>query len=258
MVPPMVALTEREYDAILAIVAAAAEGTADEPLPRPVLDAIRRLVPPADTCAFFLGLPWDRPTRRTWVSGEYVPWSEDERSLLDRFRAQSVTQAPPLHVGLAVRVSDFMDQRQYRRTDLYQAVGRRHGIEYSLDYWMRCPAGIARGLSFDSSTRDFDDVDAAVVEVLGRHLARLLARFDPPRADGRAGGAHLTDRQREILAWVAQGETNDVIADRLSISTHTVRKHLENTFTALGVHTRAAAIAVAYRDADRHADSEAG
>jgi DNA-binding CsgD family transcriptional regulator len=254
----MVALTEREYDAILAIVAAAAEGTADEPLPPPVLDAIRRLVPPADTCAFFAGLPWDRSTRRVWVSGAYLPWTEPEWSLLDRFRAQSGIQAPPLHVGLAVRISDFMDQPTYRRTDLYQTVGRRHGIEYSLDYWIRCPAGVARGLTFDSSTRDFGDIDAAVIEVLGRHLARLLARFDPPRADRRAGGARLTDRQREILAWVAQGDTNEVIAHRLSISAHTVRKHLENTFTVLGVHTRAAAIAVAYREMEGRADSNGG
>ncbi len=50
----------------------------------------------------------------------------------------------------------------------------------------------------------------------------------------------------EVLAWVARGRTNGEIASALSLSAHTVRKHLENAFERLGVHSRAAAIARAY------------
>lgn len=51
----------------------------------------------------------------------------------------------------------------------------------------------------------------------------------------------LTARERDVLALVAQGKTNDQIAQRLWLSPGTVRKHLENTYRKLGVRTRTAA-----------------
>lgn len=52
----------------------------------------------------------------------------------------------------------------------------------------------------------------------------------------------LTDRQREVLALLRSGRSNLEIGDVLGISEHTVRKHLERVFRALGVRTRAEAI----------------
>jgi DNA-binding CsgD family transcriptional regulator len=54
----------------------------------------------------------------------------------------------------------------------------------------------------------------------------------------------LTPREREILAWVARGSTNSEIAEALWIAPTTVRKHLENVYAKLGVHTRTAAAAL--------------
>jgi DNA-binding CsgD family transcriptional regulator len=53
----------------------------------------------------------------------------------------------------------------------------------------------------------------------------------------------LTAREREILALVAEGRTNADIAERLWVSPGTVRKHLDNVYAKLGVHTRTAAAA---------------
>ena len=53
----------------------------------------------------------------------------------------------------------------------------------------------------------------------------------------------LTSREREVLAWVAQGKTNREIARILWITPSTVRKHLENTYRKLGVTNRVAAVA---------------
>ncbi len=53
----------------------------------------------------------------------------------------------------------------------------------------------------------------------------------------------LTRRERQILAWVARGNTNHEIAEMLWIAPSTVRKHLENIYAKLGVHTRTAAAA---------------
>ena len=70
----------------------------------------------------------------------------------------------------------------------------------------------------------------------------------PAEADGRDGAAEiLSGREREVLGHVAAGATNRQIAEALSISQHTVDRHLENIFAKLGVNNRAAATAWAYR-----------
>jgi DNA-binding NarL/FixJ family response regulator len=51
----------------------------------------------------------------------------------------------------------------------------------------------------------------------------------------------LTPRVAEVLLWVAQGKTNADIATILSISESTVKKHLLEIFSVLGVETRSAA-----------------
>jgi DNA-binding CsgD family transcriptional regulator len=55
----------------------------------------------------------------------------------------------------------------------------------------------------------------------------------------------LRERRRratgEILDLVAEGRTNSEIAERLWLSSGTVRKHLDNVYAKLGVHTRTAA-----------------
>ncbi|MGO8786577.1 MAG: helix-turn-helix transcriptional regulator [Terriglobia bacterium] len=51
----------------------------------------------------------------------------------------------------------------------------------------------------------------------------------------------LSQREREVLAWVAQGKTNGEIATILGRKLGTVRKHLEHIFQKLGVETRTAA-----------------
>lgn len=69
-------------------------------------------------------------------------------------------------------------------------------------------------------------------------------RWPAPRERSEVGG--LSERELEILAHVASGQTNREIAADLTISPHTVGRHLENIFAKLGVSGRAAAIAYAY------------
>lgn len=57
----------------------------------------------------------------------------------------------------------------------------------------------------------------------------------------------LTRREIEVLRLVAEGLSNDSIADRLSVSEHTVHRHLANILNKLDVPTRAAAVAQAAR-----------
>ena len=58
----------------------------------------------------------------------------------------------------------------------------------------------------------------------------------------QSGCVTLTEREREVLDWVAQGKTNWEIGAILHISAGTVRRHLENIYTKLNVHCRVAAV----------------
>jgi DNA-binding NarL/FixJ family response regulator len=55
----------------------------------------------------------------------------------------------------------------------------------------------------------------------------------------------LSTREAEVLALVARGHTNAVIAEQLFVGPSTVKTHLENVYRKLGVRSRAAAVAVA-------------
>ncbi len=53
----------------------------------------------------------------------------------------------------------------------------------------------------------------------------------------------LSVREREVLALLARGLTNQEIADEINVSENTVRFHLKNVFSKLGVNNRTEAVA---------------
>ena len=57
----------------------------------------------------------------------------------------------------------------------------------------------------------------------------------------------LTEREADVLVWIATGKSNRDISDILGISARTVNKHLEQVFVKLGVENRATAAALAIR-----------
>ncbi len=57
----------------------------------------------------------------------------------------------------------------------------------------------------------------------------------------------LTEREREVLALIAEDETNQAIANRLSISVKTVERHRENIMQKLNLHTRTELVKYAIR-----------
>lgn len=77
-------------------------------------------------------------------------------------------------------------------------------------------------------------------------LAPASAMLDADQRE-RDGRSRLTQREREVLDLVAEGMTDAQIGAALWISGGTVRRHLENVYGKLGVHTRTAAVRVAHR-----------
>jgi DNA-binding NarL/FixJ family response regulator len=69
---------------------------------------------------------------------------------------------------------------------------------------------------------------------------RLVTQLRAPAQDA------LSERELEVLALIAQGETNRGAAARLFISEATVKTHLLHIYAKLGVGDRAAAVAAGY------------
>ena len=57
----------------------------------------------------------------------------------------------------------------------------------------------------------------------------------------------VTEREAEVLLWIARGKSNRDIAEILDLSPRTVNKHLEQIYAKLGVENRASAAALAVR-----------
>lgn len=76
----------------------------------------------------------------------------------------------------------------------------------------------------------------------------FVRRFvSPEAASEESEAAHLTLREQEVLEHISAGATNARIAQQAGISVRTAQKHVENLFTKLGVHDRAALVAEAFR-----------
>jgi PAS domain S-box-containing protein len=79
-------------------------------------------------------------------------------------------------------------------------------------------------------------------ELLGLVRERLTA---PPAAE--ATGDPLTRRELEILKMIATGVSTKAAADKLHVSSATVRNHVQNILGKLGAHSRLEAVAMATR-----------
>jgi DNA-binding CsgD family transcriptional regulator len=142
-------------------------------------------------------------------------------------------------------ISDFLTAGQLHRLDYWDQVLRPSGIEHQLRLWLPAPRGRSWLFQFSRLRRqgDFDDAERTLLGFLRPFLIAVRDRFEFRLAMRPPGDGTLTDREAEILSWVARGKSNQEIALLLFVSQHTIRKHLENSFRKLGVHTRAAAVA---------------
>ena len=83
---------------------------------------------------------------------------------------------------------------------------------------------------------------AATRSLIARYLSRP-DRGDIPSPERLSG---LTDREREVLALVGRGMSNEDIAGHLTVSPHTVKTHVNRAMAKLGAHDRAQLVVIAY------------
>jgi DNA-binding NarL/FixJ family response regulator len=93
--------------------------------------------------------------------------------------------------------------------------------------------------------------DAVVAPRITRRLLETFAHRLPVGDDSAAAAdarvALLTQREREVLAEVAQGRSNAEIAERLFLSESTIKTHVGRILPKLGLRDRVQAVVFAYQ-----------
>ncbi len=78
--------------------------------------------------------------------------------------------------------------------------------------------------------------------VIGEFVAKRVRRPVP-----HPGLRELTERERQVVALVAEGLANEEIAERLVVSPPTARTHVSRAMGKLGVHDRAQLVVIAFQ-----------
>jgi DNA-binding CsgD family transcriptional regulator len=240
----MAGISERDAAALLEIVHVGASETGVDPFPSSVLHALVELIP-SDACVGYQ--EGDIIGRFRCIEGVRILGALPSAAIKEALHALGWQN--PLHCRLhareqrVLRISDYFERRERRKLEWDAAVWRPYGVDDGLRLWLPAPPGRARSIYLERGGKNYTNRELRLLSLLRPHLARMRANAELRR---RLAGDHgLSAREAEVLGWIAYGKTNVQIARVLFVSPHTVRKHIENIFEKLGVHTRTEAAAFA-------------
>jgi DNA-binding NarL/FixJ family response regulator len=115
----------------------------------------------------------------------------------------------------------------------------------SVEYVLEVLRGVARGQTW------------LPVAETGNVLSLLFHQQDS-RGDNALAPIGLTLREHQVLDCLADGAGRSEVAARLNISVNTVRTHMQNIMTKLGVHSALEAIAMVRRRSQSHPGDRSG
>ena len=110
---------------------------------------------------------------------------------------------------------------------------------------------VQKGSSLSELLNAMRDVVQGEIVLPTSILVGLLKRVPRDAASSyhaANGWEPLTDREKEVLALLSRGRTGEAIAMELHISPLTVRTHIRNLLSKLGVHSRLEAVAFGLRN----------
>ncbi|WP_038552674.1 alpha/beta fold hydrolase [Nocardia nova] len=179
----------------------------------------------------------------------FVPGADNaEREWFARFQRLSATAeqaARSLSAAYALDATEYLAAITVPTTVLHRRDDRAVPFALGADVARRVPRATFVELRGEDHFPWRGDATAVADEILRGLGHPVRSRLVPP-------GPHaLTDREREILRLVAEGLTDAQIGERLTLSPHTIHRHVANARTKLGVRSRAAAAAALRADRPR-------
>jgi DNA-binding CsgD family transcriptional regulator len=160
-----------------------------------------------------------------------------------------------------VRISDVLSLRTLRELAIYSEFLNPLGVDRQMAIASRRVDGSAAVLVVSRKGREFsgpekarlaafiphvnaaertaDAIDQRQADSTTQHAGDLFARVAPSTLKA---SLTITEREAEIVWWLAHGKTDAEIATICGMSKRTVQKHCENVYRKLGVECRTAAV----------------
>ena len=192
----------------------------------------------------------DEPPRRRWAEGVAIECllalgeHADARRALDEFAHFSQSHGSPRLAAELSRARARLHAADGSVDQADAAIAEAEGIHRRIgDRWELARTLLAAG-EVHRRARRRARARASLREALelfvflgsglwARQARDELSRIDAPRASGG-----LTPTQRRVAELVAGGMRNRQVADRLSMSVHTVEAHLSAVYRSLGIRSR--------------------
>ena len=149
---------------------------------------------------------------------------------------------------MARRVSDVIDEAEWRASKLYQTCLHRLSLVYTVVLPVNINASVVVAVSFSRREPDFTAEDCEVLNAFAPHLRLAWQSHDNPWADRRELESRkrlrdlgLSPRESEVLFWMTEGKLNREIATMLGLSLGTVQDFVARILTKLELENRHAA-----------------
>jgi DNA-binding CsgD family transcriptional regulator len=254
-------LRERDAERMLKVVEEGRRDTSGDGAPWALLEGLQELIPCDEGVSIQLHDHRRRETRliqgvfeegavRETLDREEIGADDNTEAFWDYFWKGNCSY--PQRTGDLRTVtisSDFYPTERARLANPFREVCP--DIRYCLQVSLPAPPGEARRFEFMRvEDPPFSERDRQVMTLLRPHLVEICTHAE----QRRNGVPRLSPREWEVLGLAASGLSYAEIGRVLFVSTATVRKHMEHVRERLGVHSVAAAAAVALPHAPSIAD----
>ena len=189
--------------------------------------AVERAISLEAACAMF-----EQPVCLIIIDTEFLPAVAARAADLSRYHPAAPIVLAQQDSHVPVSIQDVLNANPVRSV---------LPMDLKLDVWLSVIRLILRGGEYFPMT-----MFRSYARSLQQKAADCSASIEQPVTDllDLAEMRGLTDREFQILEMVARGLQNKIIAAALHLSEHTVKIHLHNIITKLGVHNRTEAAAV--------------
>jgi LuxR family transcriptional regulator, quorum-sensing system regulator BjaR1 len=119
------------------------------------------------------------------------------------------------------------------------------GVKQGFVVPVRCPGGYEAGVLFEGERIELPPLAKPALHSLATYAFNRVRELIGVVPAPQRMPVPVTEREREVMVWLATGHRPPVIADILNISEHTVRAHLQSAQRKLGAATTSQAVAIA-------------
>ena len=165
---------------------------------------------------------------------------------VEHFMARDFAKICPVTSAIAVRRHPFTWREVWASAQQQQLVVRDDAHDFGLDEGLVVPVTTQTGLKGNVFVRVREELTQEARTLLTMlsmtlHSQLMTLTFPVP------AGVGISEREREILRWLAEGKSSEDVADILGIATATVMFHYRNIAERFGTLTRAHTVAEGFR-----------